>query len=493
VLAKNAGIESSFSISIIVQDQLWGLITCHAQQSKMIDFTHQKEAMTLTTLAVNAYESLQAQRHIQNLEQSHNLALTIQKELLTYKDPAVCLDRHLPAIAKLANASGAAICGLHHSLYTGETPTQNTIEKIYTWALREMPGNIYANHEFFLQYQSELQLDYQAAGILIIRPDAQSNNLLMWFGKEIIQTIHWAGKPDKNISLHKKGQQQVLHISPRSSFERWTEEVSGTARPWTEEEIVLCTKFVQLIRDSLLVHSEKIDELQHQIQEITEELQSFSYALSHDLNTPLAVIRLNAQMLQRSNAKDEKGILRLSNIVNEIDSISDMTKGILNLSKTKSTQLRLEDIDPRNLIQKIVEDAQMAYHAQHCSVELQNIQVIYADKTMLHQVFMNIIGNAIKYSSKKEAPLVRISAQEQEETICYAIADNGIGIAQEEGDKLFKIFSRLENAKEFNGNGIGLSIVYKIMQRLGGKIIYSSEAGKGTTFYLYFKKRNPDK
>jgi len=112
---------------------------------------------------------------------------------------------------------------------------------------------------------------------------------------------------------------------------------------------------------------------------------------------------------------------------------------------------------------------------------------VLADKTLLHQVFLNIINNAVKYSSHKDQPRVEIEGSEDGQTIIYRISDNGIGIPEEEKHKMFKIFNRMDNAKKFKGNGVGLSIVYRIMKRIGGNVDYESNK-HGTSFILTFKK-----
>ena len=110
-----------------------------------------------------------------------------------------------------------------------------------------------------------------------------------------------------------------------------------------------------------------------------------------------------------------------------------------------------------------------------------------ADRTMLHQVFLNIINNAVKYSSDKEEPVIEIEGSEDGDAIIYRIKDNGIGIPEKEKHKMFKIFNRMDNARKFKGNGVGLSIVHRIMNRLGGNVDYESN-NEGTCFILTFQK-----
>jgi light-regulated signal transduction histidine kinase (bacteriophytochrome) len=117
-----------------------------------------------------------------------------------------------------------------------------------------------------------------------------------------------------------------------------------------------------------------------------------------------------------------------------------------------------------------------------------NCPNVLADKTMLIQVFQNVIGNAVKYSSKNKSPKIEIFGEILGENVIYKIKDNGIGISVQSKKKMFKIFKRMDNAKAFQGNGVGLSIVYRIMKRIGGSISYESKVNEGTTFILTFQK-----
>lgn len=125
---------------------------------------------------------------------------------------------------------------------------------------------------------------------------------------------------------------------------------------------------------------------------------------------------------------------------------------------------------------------------QNAEIIVGDLPNVMGDETMLTQVFLNIIGNAVKYSSKSENPKVEINGKVEGDYVIYTVKDNGIGIPESAQAHMFKIFNRMDNAKSFEGNGVGLSIAYRIMKRLGGNITYESKENEGTTFILTFKK-----
>ncbi|HEX7869689.1 MAG TPA: HAMP domain-containing sensor histidine kinase, partial [Chryseobacterium sp.] len=267
-----------------------------------------------------------------------------------------------------------------------------------------------------------------------------------------------------------------------------TENIRGNSKRWGSKNVIA----VNLIRDLVLETSHKqyitIKKLNDQLKKVNEELDSFSYTISHDLGTPLTVMKLNAQMLLKSFGEtSDKNKNKINSIIDEINSMAEMMQNVLQLSRAKHSEIQLENIETSPTIQKITENAKMTYDAQKSIVVIKECPEVLADKTMLHQVFLNIINNAVKYSSDQEQPIIEIEGTEQGDKIIYRIKDNGIGIPEENKHKMFKIFNRMDNAKKFKGNGVGLSIVHRIMNRLGGNVDYES-SNEGTCFILTFQK-----
>lgn len=185
--------------------------------------------------------------------------------------------------------------------------------------------------------------------------------------------------------------------------------------------------------------------------------------------------------------ESEKSRNKINSIIEEIDNMAEMMHDVLQLSRAKHSEIQLERLETAQTIEKICENAKITFGTPKSEVIIKSCPEVLADKTMLHQVFLNIINNAIKYSSQQEKPVVEIEGTEQGDMVIYRISDNGIGIPEENKHKMFKIFNRMDNAKKFKGNGVGLSIVHRIMKRIGGDVDYESSA-QGTSFILTFKR-----
>ncbi len=485
---KNSGVSSSFSVSIIIDNHLWGLVTCQNAEPKHIDLEDRVQAGIFTALASNAYSSYKTKKELNyRLELSEKMT-HLKSEFLKQNSLFDSLIENKAGIKNLPESDGLAIVFDDAVVTEGVTPPCPVLHKIIDWAYTNMKDSLYVSRSFLKDYGDELGLDENTAGIIIYFIDRSKNEILIWFRKEFDEHINWAGNPEKKVEVLVQDGEEKQVISPRTSFQLFTENIKGNSRRWNSGNI----SAVHAIRDAILETSHKqytvIKRLNDELRKVNEELDSFSYTISHDLGTPLTVMKLNAQMLLNSLTDgSEKSKNKINAIIEEIDGMAEMMHDVLQLSRAKYSEIQLEGIKTAPVIQKISENAKITFNSPGTEIIVKDCPDVLADKTMLHQVFLNIINNAVKYSSHKEQPIVEIGGEEMGDHIIYRISDNGIGIPEEEKHKMFKIFNRLDNAKKFKGNGVGLSIVQRIMKRIGGDVTYESSS-EGTTFILTFRK-----
>ncbi|MDV7697195.1 ATP-binding protein [Chryseobacterium soli] len=484
---KNSGASSSFSISIIIDDYLWGLVTCQNSEPKHIDLEDRVQAGIFTALAANAYSSFKSKKELNYRIALNEKSAALKSDFLKHSTLFDSLIGNKSEIKGLPEADGLAIIAEDNIVTEGNVPERTVIEKIAEWAHENTQDNIYISRSFLKDFGDVLGLDERAAGIAIYFVERSKNEMLIWFRKEFDEHINWAGNPEKKIGVFSQNGEEKQIISPRTSFHVFTENIKGNSKRWNSRNI----NAVQAIRDVILETSHKqytaIKELNNQLRKVNEELDSFSYTISHDLGTPLTVMKLNAQMLLSNFEKTEKNRNKLHSIIEEIDNMAEMMHDVLQLSRAKHSEIDLQSLQTVNTIKKISENAKITFESPRSEIIIKECPDVLADKTMLHQVFLNIINNAVKYSSHRDQPKVEIEGSEDGQTIIYRISDNGIGIPEEEKHKMFKIFNRMDNAKKFKGNGIGLSIVHRIMKRIGGNVAYESNKD-GTSFILTFKK-----
>jgi light-regulated signal transduction histidine kinase (bacteriophytochrome) len=167
-----------------------------------------------------------------------------------------------------------------------------------------------------------------------------------------------------------------------------------------------------------------------------------------------------------------------------VDGVNRMRKLIEDLllySRVSSKKLKLEEIDCNEIISSIVAEINKRYKLKNHAVTFSKLPIIKADKFQVRQLFYHLIENSVKFNNQKE-PLVEISSQNQNNSIMFTIADNGIGIEKQYIERIFEAFQKLHHHKEYPGSGIGLTLCKKIIELHGGKIFVESEPRKGSIF-----------
>ena len=492
---KNSGMEASFSTSIIINGVLWGIVACQNAKPKHLDLQSRLLVETLTRTSANAYATFKSRETLEDYQRINLNNISLRQNLLSEENFGKALENNIDDIMKTCGAEGMIIKINNEILTHGNVPNLSDIEKIIDWSKvnnQDFEENIFISSTFCKTSNLELDDSDISCGIIISVLGNNTSDMLIWIRKEQGQKIKWAGNPEKKTISEIKDGVEIIKFSPRKSFEIWKEYVKDTALPWKSKEIESAKWITSVILKASHTKSSQILDLNNQLKELNQELDSFSYTISHDLNTPLIVIKLNAQLMKRIVKSEDSSHKYLDNIVNQVDTMSDMMKNVLELSKIKKSEIELKKIEVDLLINKLAEDSKVSFDAPHTEIIIENTPEVLGNPTMVYQVFGNVIGNAIKYSSKSSNPTVKIIGEVFHNQVTYKITDNGIGIDKKDADKMFKIFSRMSNAKAFNGNGVGLNIVQHLMEKMGGAISYESESGVGTTFILKFKKPDYD-
>lgn len=486
---KNARICSSFSTSIIVDGKLWGLVTCHNFTPKHIDNSDRIRAEVLTLIASNIFTNFEVKKQLQYRLELSTMRDSIHLNLLKHTHLKDALEKCIEEIQMMPEADGIAISIDNHILINGKTPEISKIENLIKWSQDNLSSNIYLNHRFNIDEGKDLELGEAASGIMISMIDKANNLSIIWFRNEYSHTIEWAGKPEK-IAIETKNSdgEKEVNFSPRLSFEVYLEQVVGQSVPWGNRSRVAAEIIQHLIFESAYSYYNRLSHLNEELEVLHEQMDNFSNTISHDLSTPLTVMKLHAQMLLKTDGDYLANIDKTKSIIDKIDEISEMLSEVSRLNKSNKTEVHLKEIKMQNLIEKLANDSKNVFGTEHTEIVIDKCINVLGDTTMVSQVFQNTITNAVKYSSKTKHPKIRIWSIEQDDKILYFIEDNGIGIAKEEQEKVFKPYSRTENALEFKGLGVGLSIVKNCMKKMGGHIDFSSEPNVKTTFILSFKK-----
>lgn len=223
-----------------------------------------------------------------------------------------------------------------------------------------------------------------------------------------------------------------------------------------------------------------------ELQLMNQELESFSYSVSHDLRAPLRSINGYSEILKEDYQEklEEEGNRILDSIMKNSTRMSELIDCLLDFSRLGRKEITKTHIDMHVLVDSVMKELDMSSDNINLKYNINDLPPANGDVNLLKQVWINLIGNAVKYSGKKENPLVELGSRRDTDSTIYYVKDNGAGFNMEFSDKLFGVFQRLHSSNEFEGVGIGLAIVQRIISRHGGRVWAEAEVDKGATFYF---------
>lgn len=220
-----------------------------------------------------------------------------------------------------------------------------------------------------------------------------------------------------------------------------------------------------------------------ELQALNQELEAFTYSVSHDLRAPLRTLNGYSEIVKEEYAGyiPDEGKKLLGFISNNALKMGKLIDSLLTFSYLGRQELQKSNIDMNQLVRDVINEQG---HQTNHKFNVADLPPAVADHDLIKQVLVNLVSNAVKYSSKKEQPLVEIGAEEKEGEMVYFIRDNGAGFDMNYYNKLFGVFQRLHSSNEFEGTGAGLAIVNRIIKRHDGRIWAESAPGVGATFYF---------
>jgi len=232
--------------------------------------------------------------------------------------------------------------------------------------------------------------------------------------------------------------------------------------------------------------SEALQNSTRQLEATNKELEAFSYSVSHDLRAPLRAINGFVNILndEYSNILDDEGKRICSIIHSNAVKMGQLIDDLLAFSRLIRSELHHSIIDMQSVVGNLIAEFQSLKELNSNIISIHELPQSTGDTNLIKQVWMNLISNAIKYSSKTINPQIMIGATQNENETIYFIKDNGVGFNMNYGHKLFGVFQRLHGANEFEGTGVGLAIVQRIVNRHGGRVWAEGEIGKGAIFYF---------
>ena len=231
---------------------------------------------------------------------------------------------------------------------------------------------------------------------------------------------------------------------------------------------------------------ETLSRLNEELEESNKQLESFSYSVSHDLREPLRAISGFTGILNEDyrSKLDIEGKKIIDTILSGTERMGRLINDLLAFSRAGRQAIAGTDIDMYKLTEKIVEELKSETNGRSLDINIRPMASAYGDPNLIRQVMTNLIANAIKFTRTRDKAILEIGGGENERENIYFIKDNGVGFNPEFADKLFGVFQRLHTKEQFEGTGVGLAIVHRIVLRHGGRVWAESEPDKGAIFYF---------
>jgi signal transduction histidine kinase len=231
---------------------------------------------------------------------------------------------------------------------------------------------------------------------------------------------------------------------------------------------------------------ERVRQRTGELEATNKEMEAFTYSVSHDLRAPLRTVSGFSDILldEYGDQLDDQALHYLGRVRTGTQRMEELINDMLKLSRSTRGELHQNVIDISALVHEIAEDLYQAYPEQDVNLQIQPNIRIKADKRFLRLVLENLLSNAWKYTSKKDQGVIRFGITKQDDETVFYLSDNGAGFDMSYAEKLFSPFHRLHSAKEFEGNGVGLATVQRIIHRHGGDVWAEAEVDKGATFYF---------
>lgn len=225
------------------------------------------------------------------------------------------------------------------------------------------------------------------------------------------------------------------------------------------------------------------------LQHANDNLESFTYSISHDLRTPLRFIRGYADMIlgEHGDMLNEEARRKFKIIQDSVDRMDQLVLGTLALSRAGRQEINRADLDMKAIAQVVTHELLQTADQKTPEIIIHDLPHAWGDQVLIRQVFANLLSNAFKFTREREHPKIEVSGHSNSEII-YSIKDNGAGFDMSHADRLFDLFQRLHGEDQFEGIGAGLSIVKRIIERHGGRVWAEGKVNEGATFYFALPK-----
>ncbi len=481
---RNMGTVCSMSVSLIIEERLWGLVSCHHHVARYVPLRLRSACDFILQVAASQIEAQQNGLRFRRAHYARGLQSRLLASMAAQDSYMDGLKKAPELLRELVHADGVAIVQGIAVTICGTTPGESRILRLVEWLRKSSREDLFVTHNLSALYPEGAAFAQSGSGVIAFAVSRMHNTHVLWFRPELVQTVRWAGNPQKPVEPGSAGSATV---DPRHSFEVWLQIVRGCCEPWSAVDVEAAGEFRSSILEIVLQRAEELAALASGLQVANEELEAFSYSVSHDLRAPFRHISGFSEMLKETegNRLSERGQSYLATIMESARFAGNLVDSLLDFSRFARTSITMSTVALEPLADREWQGV-LADEANGRTIEFSRTALprVTGDAQLLRQVLRNLFSNAVKYTAKRQDARVRMEARPEGQEWIFSIADNGVGFDQQYAGKLFGVFQRLHRIEEFEGTGIGLANVRRIIGRHGGRTWAEGAAGQGATFFF---------
>lgn len=487
---RNMHTLASMSVSLMVKGKLWGLISCHNEDPIPVNFEKRTACEQLGQILALCIESREDAAELQFRLDLRRIMVSMLAGLTQGSDFIENLSSVFPELLRFARATGAAVVVDERILTYGDTPEQDDIQDLVDWLAVHAHGDMFHTDNLSSVYPQAGRMIRNASGLMALPISRIHKHYLLWFRPEYVHTIEWAGNPhDKLVQSAAAG--IPMQLSPRTSFAAWRETIHGTSVPWHGGEIELALEFRTALLGIALERAEQMAELAEELSRSNKELEAFSYSVSHDLRAPLRhIVGFADLLIESAGSEDSQQRQRfLRNIKDAARLAGKLVDDLLSFSQMGRASLRPTEVDMNDLVAACIDKLALETRGRNIEWDIAPLPEVWVDPAFLHLAVYNLLSNAVKFTGQRDPAVIRVSAEDHPHETVFHVADNGAGFNMEYVHKLFGVFQRLHRMEDFQGTGIGLANVRRIVERHNGRVWAHSVQGEGATFSFALPKQ----
>lgn len=477
---RNMGTGASMSVSIVEAGRLWGLISLHNAEPRRASFSVRNACDFLAQMfavQIALRERAAEADYRASLARHHALLLARMSE---GESLAAGVTKAGDLLLAAVGADGAAFFEGESSTAVGHAPPPEAIARLVAWLQDQHGGDTFMTDRLSEEFPEAAAYADVASGLLAVSISRVNSSYVLWFRREIVETVTWGGEPAKAVS----GEPGAQRLHPRKSFETWRETVRHRAPPFQPVEVESALVLRTAIVDVVLRRAEEMAALAQDLQRSNRELESFSYSVSHDLRAPFRHIVGYSELLREREGKklSEAGLRFIETIIESAYQAGTLVDNLLNFSQMGRTALHRRPIDMNLLVDETRRSVMAAAPNRQVEWLIGRLGVIWADPVLMRAAVENLLSNAVKYTRNREQAVVEIQREDREGEAIFTVRDNGIGFDMAYVGKLFGVFQRLHRMEDFEGTGIGLANVRRIVERHGGRTWAEGRLDEGALF-----------